>query len=571
MAFVNHLASLIVNIVVNTRQFNSEMKGVQSRVVNTAAGFYLFRAAALTATASLKTILQKTAELEQGFINIERLAPELAGKNFRKDLTELALGLEGVDLQKLQSIGQAVAELGITGADNIKELTKQVAMLATVSGLNGPQLAIDIGKILEQFNLSPNQSSQIINSLAAIAQQFSTNEAEITNITRRIGAFASVIGLTAEQTIAFAGALKASGQNTEVAASSLFTFFSRLQTELPDLGKALGYTNEEIKELYVLLRTSPADAIVKILEDLQKLSPGQRAEVLKQLELYGVRTTGSIAALAVKVDILKKALKESGKASSENVLLLQQMYTNSLGLTAKINNLKEAWDLFLLSIGNTVPFKAALDAMTDVFNYASDMASGSWAQPNSPINLTDKNALSKEIARLKAEIAERNKWIETRAKDKGTQAGVATALPVQFALAKLLGTTIEDFTRSYLQLLKPTGPLIRELKKLSEILDKLNNPDDPTKGDTASRDKALAEYAQLLAAEKANKKSHEHFQGFMELTAAWKAVVLDELNRERKSAEFIQLKKIAEENAKANGHLEAIKELLKNNDLAVAG
>lgn len=350
--FLNHLASLVVNIVINTRQFNQGMNGVQNRLVSGAAGFYLLRSAMLTSVGAMNSIVQATAKIEEGFIKIERVAKEVRGGSFREDIkNQITFELPGVKIEEYQKILKIAAQLGIQGKNDLEKFGAQVAILANVTGLNAERIATHLGKLLTVFKISPSDAEPIINAVLKVADDLVVTEEEILSITEKLGGYANAIGLSAEETIAFAGAMKSVGQTTEVSRTALFTLFQGLAKSPFKVGKALGLSNEEIVRLAATLKSNPFKAIHELLELLHKTPIDELSPILKSLGAAGVRNAAALKALADNLEVLDKAMASSTQGAEQNVKLTQDQALEAAGLTSKLTDLKNAWDLWLASMG----------------------------------------------------------------------------------------------------------------------------------------------------------------------------------------------------------------------------
>ena len=141
MPFINHLASLLVNIVVNTANARAQLNSVKGSLQSTgqsalhgAARFYLLRAALLASKEVMSGLASKAAEMEQGFITLERTASEFAGTQNRMQLMAKAIDEVGITLGDLQKAIAITGQLGIRGKQNILEFSETILKLSTVTG-----------------------------------------------------------------------------------------------------------------------------------------------------------------------------------------------------------------------------------------------------------------------------------------------------------------------------------------------------------------------------------------------------------------------------------------------------
>jgi len=575
--FISPLANLIVNILVNNRNFNTQMAQMHGQMnrmslIGRNFGNYFIVTAGI---AALIEVVGKLEEIETGFIRIERVARDFKGTKFREDIFDLAGDISGTSIIELQKVMKIAAQLGIRGKENLMEFSEQVAILQNITGL-GDELASDVGKILQVFDLAPTQAEKLINTILQISDDFNVLESEITNIVRRIGAFAKSIGLSADETIAFAGAMKDVGVNTEIAASSLYTFFARLQTNPFKLGRALGFDDKEIENMFIKLRQKPVEAIIDILEHLKKLPPSLRLGVFKELELYGVRNAAALGTLAEKVDRLKEALSSASIGLNENTKLLEGQFAVTDSLRGKIDDMSDAWNRFLFTIGNTDAIKSTFTFFSNLLNETSRQImqlDGLWKNFGSDkiVDFSDPASIGQRIAELERRL-EKGFHKEGRRFNWTALGGRTPGLGNDNPFIMWM----EEFTKSRAEFVnnvtldKPG--VIKELSVLRKALERLNKfeeiknkkiePEKLGQKEVPSFPEIMKEFNILKAQdEKKKKKRDPAFEGFMGLTEAFKNRILDMQNDEK--VKIKALNDIHKEAIEQNDHLEDMTQILR--------
>lgn len=596
----NKLASLLVDIVIDTRQFNEQINHTEAQLAtlfssqknkwqalrvesalynaslaNIARTAFKF-AAVLIALQLIKqamlAIVDAASKVEKGFVDIERIVPALSVGTFRQEVVNLAQSLSGVTLHDLQEALKEIVQLGIRGKDALLEFGKVVSELSLLTGESAKDIAENLGKIVNIFNIDPKNVSHFANATLALSQTFGATEKEIFTITERLGEFAHEIGLSAEDTAAFAAAMKNAGQQTDASRNALFTLFTKLEAHPLKVADAFGLTQAAAQRLFITLRQNPREGIIKFLEILRGKSPGEMIQALGKLGISGKNTAAGIIALVGNLAQLKEAFHVSAVGAKENVLLTQQMAANALTLSAKVADLEKNWELFLASLGNTSIIKNTVDELKDLLKVMTDITNFIQGKTGGLAASGDKDAI---IARMKAIMKELDE--EKRFNAEGDKL-IWRAGNLEIPIGRIIQNIM--FGRGFFGSGNATyhKNLVDELIKLTKVLQDLNKAEEDKKKGVKKEDKkpptaadAANEFNKLWKADEKEKK-HSHsmkhpdgiFSGFMDLTTAWKNLILQTMQNE--GADNPQLKKLEDiwkEEAVGNDLLGQIDNTLK--------
>jgi TP901 family phage tail tape measure protein len=533
----------MVNIVVNTRHFNRGMRDVHSglRGINGAAQFYLLRASFLAAAGTMTELIKKAAELEEGFIKIERVASQLKNTNFRAELIGLGKDTAGVTVQELQKVIKLAAQLGFRGKEDLVEFGKQIAILSSVTGEDSEALATSFGKLLQIFDMSPQKVSPLINSVLQLADDFNATEQQIVDITTRIGGIGVEAGLTVTEVAALATAMKSVEKSTEVSGTALANFIQRLNSRPTKFAEAVGLTKKDAEEWYKTLQENPIQGIISALNMIKTKNLREVAAIFKSLGIEGVRNSGAILKLAQNMDEVHRALNASNQGFSENVRLMQQQYDEARGLTAQIKDLGEAWDIFLAKLGNTGAAKGGLNFLTNSLNLAAQIMSEDFTRSkrDTKVDVTDINSVNNRINQLEG---------HERAFEKAIMA--PKPLP-----SKAFNDFWTEVQRQYHNVFGGTQTK-QEIDELKRIRAKLLNPNNEVVPPGKKRNiEGLPEDD-----EKKHKGRGPRFEGFMRLEEAWKNLLLDSIGDK---GELKKLDAIHKEAVQQNVALNSIDETLK--------
>lgn len=357
------LASLIVNIILNSRGFNNEMKGTKRNIVQTAAKFYLLRTAVLAAVTSMNRMVSRAGEIEDGFTNIERIAANLRNTTFRSDMFDLDAQLRGINIDSLQQSAKGLARLGIR--ENLLELSKTISMFSKTAEMGEEQAALILGRMTQLFNL-PNKAAAIEelgNSIIEVAENMATSEQEITDVLSRIGPVGQLAGFSVTDLVGIAGAVKAIGQRSEAAGSAVQRLFVKLFGSTDEVIAALDITSAEAFELQRLIDTDVNEAFRRFLGIIGSGKFDRAAAILQDIELSGKRVMPVLLGLSKNTSLLTQAQDLAAKGANENIQILEDYALQMDNLSARTEGLKSAWDELGSSLGNTSPIKGLISDM----------------------------------------------------------------------------------------------------------------------------------------------------------------------------------------------------------------
>src|SRR3989304_4163817 len=152
MGFSANLASLFVNIIVNSsravtniqrvqqglNRTNAQAKQMQltfAKIRTAAAVFYVLSNVFRGVSAAISEIVHTAAELERTFTKIQNAAKfdKTGIEKFKDDIFALSERLKAVPTRDLQGISLAAAQAGITDPNDILKFTSAVAKASAIA------------------------------------------------------------------------------------------------------------------------------------------------------------------------------------------------------------------------------------------------------------------------------------------------------------------------------------------------------------------------------------------------------------------------------------------------------
>lgn len=532
MAFQSHLATLLVNIIVNTHRVQQALtntkSGLQS-VIGLASGIYLISRAFDAVAASLKPVI----DIEYKFATIQRVTHDSAEKfaKLEKNILSVSKAVKGVSLTDFQKAMTVALQGGLDeqSAMRIGEVASKFSLLGE---LGAEESARALTAILGQFGLGAEHAMELATQFALVADATRAPVDAIVRITERMGGFAQAVRLSAEDVIKWAAVLKETGFSPEVVSSVMNTLERVLVTgDTSTFMEAFDWNKQQAQELLTLINTRPNDGLIKFFDALKKainISPAAASRALDALKMTDARKfpllmTGASTALERFNDITKKTQKLLAEGWTLDKILAPQLDT----IQAKLVDLGEAWDQFIYKlvdkgwvkdvVDGTSEAVDALGIFIDALTHPKDVVFGIPGLFNS-IKGAEERA-----------IAERNKQAQDKInrdiaeQKKKDEAATAKKLEDERAIASALKDQAEQREKAWK---KRQGEIGEELEKL--------------------RDSHLAlRERRLNMLNEGKPKEEETRHGLVEF---WKSIRQAQSDKENKSLEMqqIQIEKLAD-------------------------
>lgn len=411
------LASLVVDIVINTRRLQStlnqsatrvnqtanQMRSALTRVGLAASGFLLIRKAAEVSLDSIVAVIEASAKLEKQIIDIAKVAKFPDFEKFAAGFVKLGQTLKGVSFAQLGEIGADLARLGLRGGSkSFLEFLEASSGLSQVTGdIDLRQAGEGIGKILANFGKLGDQAGenalQLSVAINKLSDDFPVTAGEILNVTQKLSGFAKAVGMTQEQTLALTTLIKQTGISSTVVESSITRLLITLEKDPHKVGAALGKTGKEVTEFANLVATDAFSAIKQFFDFLKKADASTAVKTLVDLELATSRNAVGYLNAVAKIEDWDKALQAATVSGESMLAFFNKQNATMETLDARIINLKNSWDAFKASLGDATGFKTAIDGLTGLLQKFTDF------ETKRPETFKDITDIPKAMSKLRQE------------------------------------------------------------------------------------------------------------------------------------------------------------------------
>lgn len=256
------------------------------------------------------------------------------------------LGAElGMSATAVTALATSAAKAGVAVAD-LEEFSRVTATAAMNFDMMPEEAGDALAKLKNVLGLGVKDMEAFAGALNELADSASASEREIIEALKLGGSSGKSFGLTAKETSALATSFITMGASAEQAGTAMRTMLQRLRLATSGTGaagKALQSVVGDTKQFAKAIAVDAKGALTQFLGSLEKLSSGQRLNVLRDIFGEGLDTE-NIGKLAGDVDQLTEALGHATKSDDELVKSLRELTALKLGTTqAEINRLGVAW------------------------------------------------------------------------------------------------------------------------------------------------------------------------------------------------------------------------------------
>ena len=333
--------------------------------------------------ASVGAVVGKYAEFETHLADLRALTG--LGADAMQELTDGAIEVSKATGQSASSVVDAMTIVGskfptlLKDTNGLIETTKNALVLSRAAGMDAGGAASALTTILNQFTLNAQASVDVINALAAASQAGSADIGYLTTAIEKSGSQAKSSGIDYIQLIAMIEAVAPYFSSADVAGTQLASTLLALAVQ----------TNSEF--------TPSIQGAAQAFENLAKAE-------LTDKEMKDLVGASNITMLRALIQTREEQQRLAGEITGTNTAY-EQMQIKQETLSAKIQGLKNTWDNFLLSLGNTAVFGAVIDGIKDLIDWIDKLVDKSSVKLGGQ-EIIDKYRGHKKTAKEFAEDAQ---------------------------------------------------------------------------------------------------------------------------------------------------------------------
>lgn len=253
-------------------------------------------------------------------------------KQMGQDILDMStqLPMAANDIAKIMAAG---GQAGLAAGD-----LKDFATTAVKMGIAFNETADEAGQQMAQWRVSlgltHDQVVQLADQINYLGNTGPTTAANITDVVTRVGSLGKIAGFATSDVAALGATIGSAGIQSEVAATAIKKVFTTLasgQKMTEDQKKAMRSLHLNPKTLASDLQKNGKAALTQVFEQLSKVAPEKRVEVLKTL--FGEESVGAIAPLLANLSLLKTNFNRVAD-SAQYAGSMQKEYASRASTTA---------------------------------------------------------------------------------------------------------------------------------------------------------------------------------------------------------------------------------------------
>ena len=352
-AMANQATKAFSSSVGNIAQsFNKASAGLSVIGVSTIAGLGV----------ALATSAQAAIRFEDQFALVKKTMSDVKDpkvfEQIKADLLDLAQQLP-IAAGELAKLGEVAGQLGVS-ADDLSEFVEVTGKLSVATNMTGQEAATSMARFLAVVNENTTEIGKFGAILVELGNNVAATESEIINLAQNFGAQATSAGLSAEMTLAFAAAMRETGQQSQAGATALGKFFTILKDAAilggSEIAKFADVAGMNVDEFRRIVEDDIGGAAQLVLSGFSEISEsgGSLNQTLRDLGLGNVRVARALTSLANNEEGLADAINRANKEAVEQNALneeAEQRFGTIVQLNAQI---KSTFNAIAIELGDNL-------------------------------------------------------------------------------------------------------------------------------------------------------------------------------------------------------------------------
>lgn len=269
------ILSLIDNVSGRAKVINGALNSVratQTALLGTIGRLAAFGAGYIGVTQGISGTAGAALEFESAFADVRKVldGSDEQLENIRRQIigmsTELPIAASGI-AEIYAAAGQANIPI-----QEISKFSEMVAKVSTAWEVPVAETGQALAEIKNQLNLGVTEVGLFADSLNHLSNNTAANAPRLLEYTKRVAATGEMFGFSAQETLAFGGAMIAAGAESEVAATSF-----------RNMGKALTKGTQATKAQNTAYKRLGLDS-VKTAKNMQKDALGTTLDVIERIQ-----------------------------------------------------------------------------------------------------------------------------------------------------------------------------------------------------------------------------------------------------------------------------------------------
>jgi len=284
-------------------------------------------------TFGMKQMIDVSVSFESAFAGVKKTI-EATDKEFKaldKDFQSMTEKMP-IAYEELSRIAEIGGQLGV-GIKDIKEFTKQVAMISETTNLTAEDASKSFARISNIMGEPLSNLDKMASAVVDLGNNFATSESEIVHFTGKIAGAGKIGKLATSDLFAISTALTSVGVEAEAGGTAVSKAILKMNTEVAKFS-AMGEVSEDLKKFAEVSgmtsedfakhwKEKPIDAFNAFVVGI-KDAGDMGVTVLQDVMGKDVRLTRAFLSLSNAGDLLSKSVDKSSKAWKENIAMVNE-------------------------------------------------------------------------------------------------------------------------------------------------------------------------------------------------------------------------------------------------------
>ena len=246
-------------------------------------------------------------------------------------------------LLEIEAIG---GQLGIQ-IDSLESFANTVANLDIATNMSAEDIAESLGKMATVLGITTDDYDNFADSLVRLGNNMPAMESDIMNASTRFMGMGKVVGMSADEVLAWATAAVATGQKSEAAGSSMIRFMSNMENAVNGSDEALkkwaDVADMSVGEFRRSFKEDASETMYSFIQGLGKMQATGKSvnQTLGDLKIGNVRDKQLLEGLANQ---MANAMDETGKLTDKQNILRDALDMSANAYAGKSDQWAEAGD-----------------------------------------------------------------------------------------------------------------------------------------------------------------------------------------------------------------------------------
>lgn len=248
---------------------------------------------------------------------------------------------------RLRELAVTAGKLGIEGVANIKAFVDEANMIDVALGEDLGDGGLD--KVAKMAGIYKESMTKIASGVNAIGQASAASEAYQVDFAFRLAGVAQSARIAAGDVLGYAAALEVNGQQAEMSATALNTFFIDFISKSEAFGKAAGFAKGELGKL--INDRGANEGFLQWLQRLKEASPTTQAFIdkMRSLGIDGARGSNVMLVLSQNIEQVRQQQALANNEIAKGTSVVNEYNQKNENFAATVDKIAKMFNSFFTS------------------------------------------------------------------------------------------------------------------------------------------------------------------------------------------------------------------------------